>query len=86
MAPRGKTSVNWFFGFNDRGEIRNITITHRDNIETIIDQLKNISQIEHSRHCSVVNAMVNIISGLIAHCYQAKKPFLHREQALQNFA
>jgi hypothetical protein len=33
-------------------------------IETVIDQLKNMSQIEHSRHRSVVNAMVNIIAGL----------------------
>jgi len=30
--------------------------------ETIIDQLKNISQIEHSRHCSVTNFLVNVLS------------------------
>lgn len=32
-------------------------------IETIIDQLKNISQIEHSRHRSPVNFCVNILCG-----------------------
>lgn len=43
-------------------------------IETIIDQLKNISQIEHSRHRSPVNCFVNILGGLIAYCHQPKKP------------
>jgi hypothetical protein len=43
-------------------------------IETIIDQLKNISQIEHSRHRSPVNFAVNLLCGLIAYCHQPKKP------------
>jgi hypothetical protein len=46
-------------------------------METIIDQLKNISQIEHTRHCSFVNFMVNLVCGLIAYCHQPKKPSLH---------
>lgn len=45
--------------------------------ETIIDQLKNISQIEHSRHRSPVNFLVNLVCGLIAYCHQPKKPSLH---------
>lgn len=45
--------------------------------ETIIDQLKNISQIEHSRHRSPVNFVVNLVCGLIAYCRQPKKPSLH---------
>ncbi|WP_327284354.1 transposase, partial [Shewanella frigidimarina] len=36
-------------------------------IETINDQLKNISQIEHSRHRSVHGFMLNMIGGLIAY-------------------
>ncbi len=36
----------------------------RSIIETINDQLKNISQIEHTRHRSVTNCMINIIAGL----------------------
>lgn len=51
-------------------------------VETIIDQLKNISQIEHSRHRSPTNCFVNIICGLIAYCHQPKKPSLHLEWAL----
>lgn len=54
----------------------------RSIIETIIDQLKNISQIEHSRHRSPVNCWVNILCGLIAYCHQPKKPSLHMEWEL----
>lgn len=146
LAARGKTSVDWFFGFklhlvvNDQGELLNVVLTpgntddrtpvpkllqqlfgkvfadkgyvsqklaqqllesagiqlitklkrnmkqrlmplserlmlrKRSIIETIIDQLKNISQIEHSRHRSPVNCFVNILCGLIAYCHQPKKP------------
>jgi transposase len=146
LAARGKTSVDWFFGFklhlvvNDRGELLNIILTpgntddrtpvaklvqqlfgkvfadkgyvsqklakqlletagiqlvtklkrnmkqqlmslndrlmlrKRSIIESIIDQLKNISQIEHARHRSPVNCFVNILGGLIAYCHQPKKP------------
>jgi hypothetical protein len=49
----------------------------RSIIETINDQLKNISQIEHTRHRSVTNCMVNIIAGLIAYSHQEKKPSLN---------
>ena len=154
IAARGKTSVDWFFGFklhllvNECGELLNIQITpgnvddrkpipdllkfmfgkvfadrgyvsqslasqlfqdfgieffakpkrnmknrlmrltdkllarKRSIIETIIDQLKNISQIEHSRHRSPINAMINVICGLIAYCHQPKKPSLLMDWAL----
>jgi Transposase DDE domain len=45
-------------------------------IETINDQLKNISQIEHSRHRSLTGFMVNLVAGLLAYTYQPKKPSL----------
>jgi hypothetical protein len=45
-------------------------------IESVTDQLKNISQIEHTRHRSPINAFINIIAGLIAYCHQPKKPSL----------
>jgi Transposase DDE domain len=41
-------------------------------IETIVDQLNNISQIEHSRHRSQVNCLVSIVFGLIAYYHQPK--------------
>ena len=49
----------------------------RSIIETINDQLKNISQIEHSRHRSINNFFVNLVAGLIAYCHQDKKPSLN---------
>jgi len=52
----------------------------RSLIETVNDQLKNISQISHSRHRSVLNFMVNVIAGLIAYTFQSKKPSLKLEK------
>ncbi len=43
-------------------------------IDTINDQLKNQSQIEHSRHRSPTNFVVNVLAGLIAYTWQPKKP------------
>lgn len=146
LAARGKTSLDWFFGFklhvvvNDKGELLNFVLTpgnvddrtpvakllqrlfgkvfadkgyisqklakrlmettgvqlitklrrnmknrliqlsdrlllrKRAIIETVIDQLKNISQIEHSRHRSPVNCLVNVVCGLIAYTHQPQKP------------
>lgn len=148
LAERGKTSVDWFFGFklhlvfNDQGELLSFLLTpgnvddrapvphfakqlfgklfgdkgylstslvkqlrslfgielitplrrnmkkverplrdklrlrKRAIVETIIDQLKNVSQIEHTRHRSPVNFLVNLLCGLIAYCHQPKKPSL----------
>jgi len=149
VAQRGRTSVDWFYGFklhlvvNDCGEILNCCVTpgnvddrqpvpklvqhlfgkvfgdkgylsrpladqlmedyavelitkvrsnmkpqllnemdkfflrKRAIIESIYDQLKNISQIEHSRHRSLVGFMTNLLGGLIAYCHQPKKPSLN---------
>jgi hypothetical protein len=147
-ARRGKTSVDWFYGFklhlvtNDCGELLSLRLTpgntddrrpvpelfkglfgklfgdkgyisqplfeslfeeqvqlvtklkakmknrlvsmfdklmlrKRAIIESVIDQLKNISQIEHSRHRSVANFFVNLIAGLVAYTYREKKPSLN---------
>lgn len=53
-----------------------IMLRGRGIIETINDQLKNIQQIEHTRHRSPTNFGVNLISGLIAYQLQPKKPGL----------
>lgn len=154
LAARGKTSVDWFFGFklhlvvNDRGELLSCQVTpgniddrtpvpdllqnlfgqvfadkgyisqklfqelmeslgvqlvtklkrnmkqrlmplcdrlmlrKRAVVETVIDQLKNISQIEHSRHRSPVNCFINILCGLIAYSHQPKKPGIALEDNL----
>lgn len=46
-------------------------------IESVNDQLKNISQIEHTRHRSRANFVVNLIAGLIAYTFREKKPSLN---------
>lgn len=147
-ARRGKTSVDWFYGFklhlviNDCGELLSLRLTpgntddrrpvpelvkelfgklfgdkgyvsqtlfetlyghqvqlvtklkkvmknrlvsvfdklmlrKRAIIESVTDQLKNISQIEHSRHRSVANCFVNLVAGLVAYTYREKKPSLN---------
>src|SRR5918992_2703648 len=148
FAARGKTSVDWFYGFkvplviNDEGELLGVKITagnvddrdpvpelaralfgklfgdrgyisqalfeqlweqgvqlitklrknmknkllplldklllrKRSIVETVNDQLKNISQIEHSRHRSPFNFFVNLIAGLVAYTFREKKPSLN---------
>jgi hypothetical protein len=49
----------------------------RTIIESVPDQLKNISRIEHSRHRSVANCFVNLLAGLVAYTYREKKPLLN---------
>ena len=145
IAKRGKTSVDWFYGFklhlaiNHHGELLNVALTtgniddrkpvcellreqhgqffgdkgyisaalardlrnsgvvlvtkfkknmknklmttldkqllrKRAIIESVIEQLKHISQIEHSRHRSPTNFVVNLLAGLVAYCHRDKKP------------
>jgi len=51
-----------------------IMLRKRSVIETVNDELKNICQVEHSRHRSFVNFITNLISGLIAYSFFPKKP------------
>lgn len=59
-----------------------LMLRKRAIIETIYDQLKNISQIEHTRHRSVWNFYTNVVAGLIAYTYQEKKPNLQLRKDL----
>ena len=56
-----------------------VLVRKRAIIESIHDQLKNISQIEHARHRSPVNFLVNLVGGLIAYCLQPHKPSMSRD-------
>ena len=51
-----------------------ILLKKRFIIETINDQLKNICSIEHSRHRSKTNFLVNVLSALAAYQLKPKKP------------
>jgi hypothetical protein len=56
-----------------------ILLRKRSIIETINDELKNICQIEHSRHRSFSNFLTNLIAGLLAYSFLPKKPSIKYE-------
>jgi hypothetical protein len=45
-------------------------------VESVNDQLKNIAQIEPSRHRSPLNFIVNLMAGLVPYTYQEKRAAL----------
>ena len=51
-----------------------LILRKRAIIETVNDELKNIAQVEHSRHRSFDNFVVNLLGGIAAYCYFPKKP------------
>jgi len=51
-----------------------LLLRKRSIIETINDFLKNICQIEHTRHRSINNFIVNLLSGLVGYSFLPKKP------------
>ena len=53
-----------------------LLLRKRAIIESVNDQLKNICQIEHSRHRSGFNFLANLLGGLIAYSYHPTKPSL----------
>ena len=66
---------------NMKPRVRNafdkLLLRKRSIIETINDQLKNSANIEHSRHRSLTNCMINVVAGLLSYTYQEKKPALN---------
>lgn len=60
----------------EQSDFDKLLLRKRAIVESVIDQLKNISQIEHTRHRSVHNFVANLIAGLTAYGLQPKKPSL----------
>lgn len=56
-----------------------IMLRKRSVIETINGELKNMCQVEHSRHRSFGNFITNMLSGLIAYSFFPKKPAIKYE-------
>ena len=56
-----------------------ICLRKRAVIETVNDELKNICQIEHTRHRSVDNFVTNLVSALIEYNFMPKKPQMNIE-------
>ena len=56
-----------------------LLLRKRSVIETVNDELKNVCQIEHTRHRSFDNFATNLIAGLIAYNLLPKKPEMNIE-------
>jgi hypothetical protein len=58
--------------------LRDATLARRTPHDALsrVDRLKNVRQIEHSRHRSPTNFLVHLLAGLAADCHQPKKPSL----------
>jgi len=61
-----------------------LLLRKRSVIETVNDQLKNMCDIEHTRHRSPINFMVNMVAGLIRYTYFEKKPSINFTQQDRN--
>ena len=56
-----------------------LMLRKRSVIETVNDELKNVCQIEHTRHRSIDNFATNLFAGLIAYNLLPKKPEMNIE-------
>ena len=56
-----------------------IILRKRALLESVNDELKNIAQVEHSRHRSFTNFFTNALGALAAYCFQPKKPSINLE-------
>ena len=56
-----------------------LLLRKRAIIETVNDELKNIAQVEHSRHRCFDNFMANLLGTLAAYCFFPKKPNIRVE-------
>ncbi len=61
-----------------------ILLRKRFVIETVNDELKNVCQVEHSRHRSPVNFFTNLIAGIIAYHFLPKKPAIRYDRVQIN--
>lgn len=61
-----------------------IILRKRAVIESVNDELKNICQIEHTRHRSFTNFITNLIAGLLAYSFLPKKPSINVERVDTN--
>lgn len=59
-----------------------LLLRKRAIIETVNDELKNIAQVEHSRHRCFDNFIVNILGALAAYCCFPKKPCINLQRTM----
>lgn len=61
----------------ERSEADAFLLRKRAIVETVMDLLKNISQVEPTRHRTGTGFVWNVFASLIAYCRQPNKPFLN---------
>ena len=61
-----------------------VLLRKRAIIETINDELKNIAQVEHSRHRSFENFVVNMLGAIASYCFFPKKPCINIVKVADN--
>ncbi len=54
-----------------------IVLRKRSMIESLNNQIKNVFQVEHTRHRCPINGIINIVAGLIAFTHHDSKPKLN---------
>ena len=59
-----------------------LLLRKRAIIETVIDELKNIVQVEHSRHRCFDNFIVNLLGAIAAYCLFPKKPYINLQRTI----
>lgn len=74
-----KNIKNAFISYSDK-----ILLRKRAIIECVNDELKNICQIEHSRHRCFANFITNMLAGIAAYSFLPKKPSINVETKLDN--
>jgi hypothetical protein len=70
---------NRLMSFYDR-----IMLRKRSVIETMNDELKNICEVEHTRHRAIHNSVMNLIAALAAYCFFDKKPAIRFDRKPTN--
>ena len=60
----------------------NLLLRKRVIIETVNDELKNIAQVEHSRHRCFDNFIVNMLGAIAAYCMFPKKPCINVQRTM----
>ncbi len=61
-----------------------ILLRKRTIIESVIHVLKDVFELEHTRHRSVPNAFVHLASTLLAYCFKNNKPAIKYSYLIQN--
>ena len=57
-----------------------VLLRKRTIIEPVNDKIKNMAQIEHSKHRSFHNFVNNLVAGIAVYCFFSKEPMLQLDR------